>query len=255
MIYDAKFLEAARLQNDQDTEAIILAELAWAYLEQGDLAEADRALEDSLALCDMQPDGEFQQARVRRYQAKIATKRNDPVRALELLQESEAIVRSVGPVIGRAALSLALVYIVRAKIAHAARQGEQAKSNALASLQFCQQAGLEGQGYLPGIQVDVGDILDEFGERDKAEPYWQSAAASKSQLIEDESVATAQTRLAYLAVQRGQKEEALRHARSALQIYAQHGVLRYQLRLREWLRHYEDHDKIGPLLDLARLAD
>jgi hypothetical protein len=58
-----------------------------------------------------------------------------------------------------------VVYIIRAKIAHAAQQGEQAIAAALTSLDFCQQVGPEYQGYLPDIFVDVGDYLDEYGER------------------------------------------------------------------------------------------
>jgi hypothetical protein len=251
--YDEKFLEAARAQQDKQNEATILAELTWAYLARGDFAKADRALSESLLLCETLPDGELQRARVLRYQAKIATKRHEPVRALELLQASEDVLRTQGPIEGQAARSLALVYIIRAKIAHIARQGELAIAHARTALHLCEQAGPIGEGYLASIQVDVGDLLDEYGDRDQAESYWSLAAASKSEIAEDESIATAHARLAYLAATRGQKEEALRLGRDAYQIYLWRGVVRHHLRLNEWLKNYADTNAIGELLDLGRL--
>ena len=253
--YDEKFLEAARAQQDVATEAVILAELAWAYLERGDFTAADRALAEALALCDVLPDGQLQRARVLRYQAKIAFKCADPARALDLLQASEAVVRAQGTIVDQAARSLAMVYIIRAKIAHSARQGERAISNALTALHFCEQAGPTGEGYLASLQVDVGDLLDEYGDRAQAEAYWSAASAHKSGIVEDESIATAHTRLAYLAAMRGQKEAALRLSRYAHQIYVGCGAVRYHLRLKAWLKSYVDADEISPLLDLARLED
>jgi tetratricopeptide (TPR) repeat protein/transcriptional regulator with XRE-family HTH domain len=253
--YDEKFLEAARAQQDIATEAIILSELAWEYLKRGNFAEADRSLDDLLTLCNILPDSELQRARVLRYQAKIAVGRADPVRALELLQSSEEVVRAQGPIMAQAAQSLAMVYIIRAKIAHATQQGELALSNALTALRLCEQAGPIDKNSLISLQVDVGDLLDEYGDREQAESYWVLAASNKSVVIEDESVATAYARLAYLAAGRGQKEEALRLGRYAYQIYVWRGAVRYHLRLKEWLKNYEEANQIGPLLDLARLEN
>jgi hypothetical protein len=102
--------------------------------------------------------------------------------------------------------------------------------------------------------VDVGDLLDEYGDRDKAEIYWRAAAAFDPQQVEDESIATAYVRLAYLAALRRQKEEALRLEHQAYQLYVQRGAVRYSLRLDEWLKNYENNAEVGPLLDLARLT-
>jgi hypothetical protein len=65
--------------------------------------------------------------------------------------------------------------------------------------------------------------------RDKAEIYWPF----DPQQVEDESIATAYVRLAYLAAVRGQKEEALRLGRYAHQIYLLRDLVRYHLRLGE----------------------
>jgi hypothetical protein len=82
-----------------------------------------------------------------------------------------------------------------------------------------------------------------------------ASTAFDPQQVEDESIATAYVRLAYVAALRGQKEEGLRLGRHAYQLYVQRGTMRYSLRLDEWLKNYENNAEVGALLDLARLTN
>jgi hypothetical protein len=253
--FDARFLEAARARGDRLSEAEILLELAWTRVERREWSVADRFLREALAVCKSLPDGALLYARALRYQAKISDRLQQPERARSLLQTAEEIVRGQGPVQGRIALSLALIYLHLAQLAYRTQRGEQAISVGRAALQFCDLAGPDGYGYWPGIAVDVGDMFYTAGDQEQAEQHWLAATDSKWQPVEDESPATAAARLAYLAALRGNKEEALRLARTAHQIYLQRGLVRYSLRVGEWLRNYEDNDAIGPLLDLAQFEN
>ena len=198
---------------------------------------------------------DFQPARVLRYQAKVVAKRHDSVRALALLPEAEDVLIGLELMPDRAALALSLLYINQAKIAFKVQQREPARSVGLASLDHCQRAGGYGHGYLPGVCVDIADILYEYGEQQMARQLWQRAAGFNSALAEAASVATALARSAYLAAQRGEKEAALKQIRRALDISLQPRLLRYHRLLGEWLSLYEKYAKVGPLLDLARLED
>jgi hypothetical protein len=103
--------------------------------------------------------------------------------------------------------------------------------------------------------LDLGDYLEVYGQRVEAEVYWRAVAAFDPQQVEDESIATAHARLAYLAAERGQRDEALRLGRTAHQLYLRRGAVRYYLRLEEWLKNYADNGEIDWLLDLARFED
>lgn len=246
--YEEIFRNAARLSGHQDIEAAILAELGWLCMKQRHLKAAQGFLEQAEILHDGLPDNPFGQARIHRYRAILALLSDDLRLAEQCLEKALAALPETADDDEQLTLTRALIHSARTKVAFRAGRLSEAQTLARQVVSLCQQAGVAGRVCLPGLQLQLGDVLYDLGEIEAAQAEWRTAANFPTpDFVDDSAVAGASERLARLAASQHQVDLALLHAQTARHWYARRGLPEHCERV-EHLMHELEAGKTGQIV-------